>query len=103
MSAKILLVEDNEQNRYLVTFLLEASGFRVLHAPNGRHAVALAAAELPDLILMDIHMPEMDGYEAARHIRGTVGLECIPLVAVTSYAMTGDRERAHEDWLFRLY
>ena len=94
MSAKILLVKDNEQNRYLATFLLEASGFQVLHAPDGRQAIALATRELPDLILMDIQMPEMDGYEAARHIRATAGLEGIPLVAVTSYAMTGDREKA---------
>lgn len=94
MSARILLVEDNEQNRYLATFLLENSGFRVLHAANGHAALHLAETENPDLILMDIQMPEMDGYEAARRIRATVGLESIPIVAVTSYAMTGDRERA---------
>ena len=94
MSRKILLVEDNEQNRYLATFLLESSGFSVIHAPHGHAALTLASSELPDLILMDIQMPEMDGYEAAARIRATPGLGHIPLVAVTSYAMTGDRERA---------
>lgn len=94
MSAKILLVEDNEQNRYLATFLLESSGFHVLHAANGCAALRIAETESPDLILMDIQMPEMDGYEAARRIRAIAGLESIPLVAVTSYAMPSDRKKA---------
>lgn len=94
MSAKILLVEDNANNRYLATFLLEKSGFTVTHASNGQEALELAAAQKPDLILMDIQMPEMDGYEATRLIRATPGLAEIPVVAVTSYAMAGDRERA---------
>lgn len=94
MSAKILLVEDNEANRYLATFLLENGGFQVIHAGNGREALALANSEKPDLILMDIQMPEMDGYEAAQTIREASGLTDIPIVAVTSYAKTGDRERA---------
>jgi two-component system, cell cycle response regulator DivK len=94
MNPKILLVEDNEQNRYLATFLLESSGFTVLHAANGHEAVALAASERPALVLMDIQMPEMDGYEAARLILATPGLATLPIVAVTSYAMAGDREKA---------
>ena len=94
MSAKILLVEDNAANRYLATFLLENSGFVVVHASNGREAIAAAHQELPDLILMDIQMPEMDGYEAARRIRADARLANVPLVAVTSYAMAGDREKA---------
>ena len=94
MSAKILLVEDNEQNRYLVTFLLESHGFTVVHACNGHEALAGVQRESPDLILMDIQMPDMNGYEAARRIRATPGLKAIPIVAVTSYAMTGERERA---------
>jgi two-component system cell cycle response regulator DivK len=94
MSARILLVEDNEQNRYLATFLLENAGYTVLHAPDGHAAIAHATAEPPDIILMDIQLPEMDGYETARRIRATPGLEKTPLVAVTSYAMPGDRERA---------
>jgi two-component system, cell cycle response regulator DivK len=94
MSAKILLVEDNEQNRYLATFLLEKAGHTVIHAHTGRDALGLADKERPDLVLMDIHMPDMDGYEAANRLRTMPGLEKLPVVAVTSYAMTGDREKA---------
>lgn len=94
MSAKILLVEDNATNRYLETFLLESSGFTVIHAANGFEALSRAREEQPDLILMDIQMPEMDGYEAARTLRDTPEVAHIPIVAVTSYAMAGDRDRA---------
>ena len=94
MSHTILLVEDNEQNRYLATFLLEQAGHRVLHAPNGRAALESAEQLHPDLVLMDIQMPEMDGYEAASRMHGTPGLEQTPIVAVTSYALAGDRQRA---------
>jgi two-component system cell cycle response regulator DivK len=94
MSAKILLAEDNATNRYLATFLLEKAGFAVIHARNGAEAVRLALAEPPDLILMDIQMPEMDGYEATRRIHAESALAGIPIVAVTSYAMTEDREKA---------
>lgn len=94
MSAKILLVEDNAANRYLATFLLKNSGFTVVHAQNGAEAVVAAQNELPDLILMDIQMPEVDGYEAARRIVAEPHLAHIPIVAVTSYAMPSDREKA---------
>ncbi len=94
MNAKILLVEDNATNRYLETFLLESSGYTVVHAANGFEALDQARMEKPDLILMDIQMPEMDGYEAARTLRETPEVAHIPIVAVTSYAMAGDRERA---------
>lgn len=94
MSATILLVEDNAQNRYLATFLLENAGHRVIHAANGRAALAAAQREKPDLILMDIQMPEMDGYEAAQHIKADPSLARIALVAVTSYVMAGDHEKA---------
>jgi CheY-like chemotaxis protein len=94
MSTKILLVEDNEANRYLATFLLQSSGFHVVHAANGVEALARACEERPDVILMDIQMPEMDGYEAARLIREQPGLAQTPLIAVTSYAMVGDRDKA---------
>lgn len=94
MSARILLVEDNKMNRYLATYLLEAAGYVVIHAPEGRSAVELAASEKPDLVLMDIQMPEMDGYEAAQRIHELPGLAKLPLVAVTSYAMNRDREKA---------
>ena len=94
MSARILLVEDNATNRYLATFLLEQRGFAVTHAANGEEALARAGGEPPDLILMDIQMPKMDGYEAARRFKGEEKLRHIPLVALTSYAMVGDRDRA---------
>ena len=96
MSHTILLVEDNEQNRYLATYLLEQAGHRVLHAQNGRAALESAERAHPDLVLMDIQMPEMDGYEAASRMHGTPGLERTPIVAVTSYAQTGDRQRVLE-------
>jgi two-component system, cell cycle response regulator DivK len=94
MSTKVLLVEDNEANRYLATFLLENSGFQVVHAANGIEAVKRAREQMPDIILMDIQMPEMDGYEAARLIREQPELAETPLIAVTSYAMVGDRDKA---------
>ncbi len=96
MSAKILLAEDNASNRYLATFLLKNAGFTVIAAHNGSDALRLALAENPDLVLMDIQMPEMDGYEAARRMRADPRLAGIPIVAVTSYAMTSDRAKALE-------
>lgn len=94
MSAKILLAEDNASNRYLATFLLEKAGFTIVHAHNGTEALRLALSERPDLILMDLQMPEMDGYESAALIHAETGLTAVPIVAVTSYAMTRDREKA---------
>jgi two-component system, cell cycle response regulator DivK len=94
MSAKILLAEDNATNRYLETFLLEKAGFTVIHAVNGAEALQLALAHRPDLVLMDLQMPEMDGYEAARRIHAEPQLAGTPIVAVTSFAMTRDREKA---------
>jgi two-component system, cell cycle response regulator DivK len=94
MSALILLVEDNEQNSYLAKFLLEHAGHRVRQAPNGDDALRFASEEKPDLVLMDIQLPAMDGYEAALRLRELPGLDRLPIVAITSYAMPGDRERA---------
>ncbi|MDR3403877.1 MAG: response regulator [Chthoniobacter sp.] len=94
MSAKILLAEDNATNRYLETFLLEKAGFTVIHALNGAEALRFALADRPDLVLMDLQMPEMDGYEAARRIHAEPQLAGTPIVAVTSFAMTRDREKA---------
>jgi CheY-like chemotaxis protein len=90
----ILVVEDNEQNMYLMNFLLEKMGYAVLQAKTGMEGVALAILEKPDLILMDIQLPDIDGLEVTRRIResGTDGT--IPIIAVTSYAMVGDREKA---------
>jgi two-component system, cell cycle response regulator DivK len=96
MSAKILLAEDNASNRYLATYLLRNAGFTVLTAHNGNDAIRLARAESPDLVLMDIQMPEMDGYEAAQRIHADPALAGVPIVAVTSYAMTSDRTKALE-------
>lgn len=94
MSAKILLAEDNAANRYLETFLLEKAGYTVIHACNGAEALRLALADQPDLVLMDLQMPEMDGYESARRIHAEPRLADTPIVAVTSFAMTRDREKA---------
>jgi CheY-like chemotaxis protein len=94
MMGTILLVEDNEQNRYLATFLLERHGYSVVSAANGRSAVELAAKLIPIGILLDIQLPGMDGYAVARALRDKPQLDAVPIVAVTSYAMPGDRERA---------
>lgn len=89
---RILLIEDNEQNCYLATFLLERHGCSVVHAPDGAAAIALATRESFDLVLLDIQLPGMDGYAVARALRNIARLASTPIVAVTSYAMAGDRE-----------
>lgn len=94
MSRSILIIEDNEQNRYLVTFLLERHGYTVHSAIDGMQGIDVARASSPDLILLDIQLPAMDGYAVARALRQVSGLDAVPIVAVTSYAMPGDRERA---------
>lgn len=91
---RILLIEDNEQNRYLATFLLQARGWEVVHASDGRSGIALAGQCSPALILLDIQLPQMDGYEVARALKADPAVAPIPIVAVTSYAMVGDREAA---------
>jgi len=94
MKRKILVIEDNEQNRYLATFLLEAHGYEVIPASDGATATELAVQVLPQVILLDIHLPTMDGYAVARALRNNPALRNTPIVAVTSYAMPGDRGRA---------
>lgn len=94
MTAKILLAEDNATNRYLVTYLLEGAGFTVIQASNGKEALRLAQAECPDLVLMDLQMPEMDGYEAAQRMHADPQFAGLPIVALTSYAMVRDRTKA---------
>lgn len=94
MKIKILVIEDNEQNMYLVTFILEKHNYQVLQARKGDDGIQLASEQKPDLILLDIQLPIMDGYAVARELRKRKGLEKVPIVAVTSYAMQGDRERA---------
>lgn len=96
MSRTVLLIEDNEQNRYLATFLLERHGHRVVSAPDGPSGIGLAQSLAPDLILLDIQLPGMDGYAVARALRNIETLRSTPIVAVTSYAMVGDREKSLE-------
>ena len=93
MKTKVLLIEDNEENRYLVTFLLKAHGYEVFHAATGPDGIALAGQVCPDLILLDIQLPGMDGHEVARTLKQDPKLQSIPIVAVTSYAMVGDRDK----------
>ena len=89
----ILLIEDNAQNRYLATFLLEKQGYRVVSAPDGQLGIESARNQAPDLILLDIQLPVMDGYAVARALRAIQRLHGVPIIAVTSYAMLGDREK----------
>jgi CheY-like chemotaxis protein len=96
MNPTILLIEDNDQNRYLVTFLLERRGYTVVSAIDGPHGVTLAAEVRPALILLDIQLPRMDGYAVARSLRSMPALQATPIIAVTSYAMVGDREKSLE-------
>lgn len=90
----ILLIEDNVQNQYLATFLLEKHGHQVVQAFDGASGIALAQSTRPDLILLDIQLPGMDGYAVARALRDIALLKTTPIVAVTSYAMVGDREKS---------
>lgn len=91
---KVLIVEDNEANRYLVRFILEKAGHEIFEAINGEEGVELAKKEKPDMILMDIQLPGIDGYEATKRIRKSDVDGDVPIIALTSYAMTGDREKA---------
>ncbi|MGD0779628.1 MAG: response regulator [Dehalococcoidales bacterium] len=91
---RVLLIEDNETNLYLVKFMLEKNHYEVIEARDGTTGVALAIKEKPDLIIMDIQLPDIDGLEATRRIRASKVDHGIPIVAMTSYAMTGDREKA---------
>ena len=90
---KILVVEDNENNLYLMKFMLEENGYQVVEAVDGVEGVKLAAIEKPDLILMDMQLPLLDGYEATKQIKANEKITNIPIIAVTSYAMVGDREK----------
>ena len=90
---KILVVEDNEKNMYMISFIIEKMGHKVIQARTGEEGVDVAVRERPDLILMDIQLPGIDGLETSRLIRDhDAGIEA-PIIAVTSFAMAGDRER----------
>jgi two-component system cell cycle response regulator DivK len=94
MTPTVLLIEDNEQNRYLATFLLEQHDYKVVPAVDGRRGIELARALKPNLVVLDIQLPVMDGYEVARALRAIETLRDTPIIAVTSHAMVGDREKA---------
>jgi CheY-like chemotaxis protein len=96
MKRKVLVIEDNEQNLYLVRFILERSGYEVFAAMDGESGIDMAASLRPDLILLDIQLPVMDGHAVARNLRRNPDLVRTPIVAVTSYAMPGDREKVME-------
>ena len=94
MSKRILVVEDHEDNRQILRDLLGASGYEMIEAHDGLAAHPTASAEKPDLILMDIQLPGLDGYEATRRIKADPALAATPIIAVTSYALSGDEEKA---------
>jgi two-component system, cell cycle response regulator DivK len=93
MSNTLLIIEDNEQNFYMMRFLMEKNGFTVVGAVNGREGIEMALRLKPQAILLDIQLPEMDGYSVAAELKKHDKLAGIPIIAVTSYAMVGDRER----------
>jgi CheY-like chemotaxis protein len=92
--AKILLVEDNEMNRDMLSRRLERRGYEVVVAVDGEDGVARATAEAPDVIVMDLSLPGIDGWEATRRLKAAEGTRQIPVVALTAHAMAGDREKA---------
>jgi two-component system, cell cycle response regulator DivK len=93
MGAKILLVEDNPANLHLMDYLLRAFGHVTVSAKDGAQGVALAERESPDVILMDLQLPTLDGYAAAQRIRALPALAHVPIIAVTAFAMVGDRDK----------
>jgi two-component system, cell cycle response regulator DivK len=95
MTRRILVVEDQEDNRRIIRDLLTSVGYGLIEAHDGAAGVRLAASERPDLILMDIQLPEVDGYEATRQIKAQPELRPIPIIVVTSYALSGDDAKAH--------
>jgi len=96
MAQRILVVEDNPQNRMLLKDLLEFHGFEILEAANGEEGIAAARKEMPDLILMDLQMPVLDGFAAGKILKEDPATKHIKIIAVTSFAMVGDRERVME-------
>ena len=96
MSKLILVVEDQEDNRRIMRDLLTSVGYEVIEAVTGEEGVAAAETHRPDLILMDIQLPGLDGYEATRQIKANPDLEHIPIIVVTSYALSGDDVKAFE-------
>jgi two-component system cell cycle response regulator DivK len=93
---KILVVEDQEDNRWIIRDLLASTGYELIEAADGETGVRLAETERPDLILMDIQLPLLDGHEATRRIKQSPELRAIPIIVVTSYALSGDDVKAME-------
>jgi two-component system, cell cycle response regulator DivK len=96
MSKRILVIEDQEDNRRIVRDLLTSVGYEIIEAVTGEEGVTAAESHVPDLILMDIQLPGLDGYEATRRIKANPALLHIPIIAVTSYALSGDDVKAFE-------
>ncbi len=96
MSKRILVVEDQEDNRRIVRDLLTSRGYEILEAVTGEEGISMAKEHRPDLILMDIQLPDLNGYEVARVIKSFEELKAIPIIAVTSYALSGDDRKAYE-------
>ena len=94
MMAKILLVEDNEMNRDMLSRRLKKKGFDVVMAFDGKRGVEMASEESPDIILLDMSLPVMDGWEAAKHLKANDATKSIPIIALTAHAMAGDRDKA---------
>jgi len=93
---RILIIEDQEDNRAIMRDVLSTAGYALIEAVDGAEGVKLARSERPDLILMDIQLPLLDGYEATRQIRATEDLKSVPIIAVTSYALSGDEAKTRE-------
>ena len=92
---KLLYIEDNEDNLYMLTLWFDVLGdYEIVSASDGAAGIAMAAAELPDLILMDLNLPEIDGWEATRRLKADPATRDIPIIALTAHAMAGDREKA---------
>jgi two-component system cell cycle response regulator DivK len=91
---RVLVVEDNETNLYLIRFILKKNGFEVIESINGDEGIKLAIREKPDLVLMDIQLPDINGLEVTKRIREFEVARDIPIIALTSYALAGDREKA---------
>ena len=94
MNKRILMIEDTEDNRQIVRDLMASAGYQLLEAVDGVSGIAMTAEHKPDLILMDIQLPGVDGYEATRRIKADPALSHIPIIAVTSYALSGDEAKA---------
>jgi two-component system, cell cycle response regulator DivK len=94
MSKRILVVEDQPDNRQIIRDMLAGTDYEIVEAEDGEQALAAVAKQRPDLILMDIQLPVMDGYEATRRIKADPALRSIPIIAVTSYALSGEEKKA---------